>query len=130
MQNPVSTLLSRSIAEQLQRNQNALEAIEARSRDIGVLDHLTGALRARGWRADAYVDTTPSGNAAACNLALLLSCNESELAGALEYLAADGVGISRDVRGDMGCSRQYRLRLATFVLRLHAYVHAPERAAA
>ena len=124
------TLLSRSIEQQLQRNAAALAAIESRSHDIAQLDRLVAALRARGWRAEAYVDTTPSGNAAICNLALLLSCSEGELADALEYLVCDGVGVSRDVRGDMGCSRRYRLRLATFILYLNAYVHAPVREAA
>ena len=130
MSAPAATLLSRSLAQQLQRNAAALAAIESRGNDLAQLERLVAALRARGWRAEAYVNTTPSGELALCELALLLSCSENELADTLEFLTADGVGITSDVRADMGCSRRYRLRLSHFALNLNAYVHTPARVAA
>jgi hypothetical protein len=129
MQTP-NTLFAKSMAQQTQRNAAALAAIESREGDISQLAHLVAALRAHGWKAEAYVNTTPSGELAVVELALLLSCSETELCDVLEHLARDGVGVSRDVVGDHGCSRRYKLRLDTFTLRLHAYVHTPARVAA
>lgn len=130
MAHPVSTLLARSLAQQLQRNAAAVAAIESRSGDLVQLERLVAALRARGWKAEPYVNTTPSGELAVCELALLLSCSEPELCDVLEYLTADGVGVARDLRGDIGCSRRYKLRLNTFALYLNAYVHTPAKVAA
>lgn len=125
-----SKLYLRSLAEQQTRNAAALAAIESRGRDIDELDALVAALRARGWKAEALVETFPYGSAATAQLAVLLSCSEHELVEAIEYLAADGVHVARNVSGDLGCSRQYQLKLDRFSVRLHAYVHAPAKAAA
>lgn len=129
MDKPVSLYL-RTLTEQQRRNAAALAAIESRAGDIADLEKLTVALRARGWKAKALVDTHKSGAGAACELALLLSCTEGELFDALEYLAADGVGATRDVMGDLGCGRTYRLALNRFRLRMQAYVHSAGRVAA
>jgi hypothetical protein len=129
MEKPVSLYL-RTLAQQQRRNAAALAAIESRAGDIADLEKLTAALRARGWKAEALVDTHKSGDAAACELVLLLSCNERELFDVIEHLAGDGVSATRDVLGDLGCSRTYRLGLARFRLRMQAYVHSPARVAA
>ena len=124
MNSAVSTLLAQAINQQHQLNAAALAAIEARAPDIASLDQLSRLLRARGWKSEPLVETHPYGSAAACSLVLLLSCSEPELADVLEFLAADGVTVSRRVTGDMGCSRQYQLRLDRCTVRMNAYVHA------
>jgi hypothetical protein len=130
MQTTVNTLLAQALTQQQQRNAAALSAIESRAHDIATLDRLVRNLRARGWKAEAMVETEPAGGHAVCRLTLLLSCSENELADVLELLGADGVGIDRRVVQDLGCSRHYTLRLATCSLRLVAYVHTPARVAA
>jgi hypothetical protein len=130
MQTTVNTLLAQALTQQQQRNAAALSAIESRAHDIATLDRLVRNLRARGWKAEAMVETEPAGGHAVCRLTLLLSCSENELADVLEHLGTDGVGIDRRVVQDLGCSRHYTLRLANCSLRLVAYVHTPARAAA
>jgi hypothetical protein len=125
-----SKLYLRSLAEQQTRNAAALAAIESRAHDIDQLDALVATLRARGWKAEALVETRPYGSAAACDLLLLLSCSEPELCDVIEFLTADGIGVARRVTGDIGCSRQYQLRLDCCTVRLNAYVHTPARVAA
>lgn len=130
MQTTVSTLLAQAINQQQKLNAAALAAIESRTADIAQLDRLTKVLRARGWKAEALVETRPYGSAAACDLLLLLSCSEPELCDVIEFLTADGIGVARRVTGDIGCSRQYQLRLDCCTVRLNAYVHTPARVAA
>jgi hypothetical protein len=130
MHTTVDTLLLQAITQQQQRNAAALNAIESRAHDIATLDRLVRNLRARGWKVEPLVETEPAGGHAVCRLTLLLSCSESELADVLEHLGTDGVGIDRRVVQDLGCSRHYTLRLATYSLRLVAYVHTPARVAA
>lgn len=125
-----SKLYLRSLAEQQTRNAAALAAIESRAQDIDRLDALVAALRARGWKAEGLIETLPYGSAATAQLALLLSCSGHELVEAIEYLTADGVHVARNVAGDMGCSREYQLKLDRFSVRLHAYVHTPAKVAA
>jgi hypothetical protein len=130
MQTTVNALLAQAITQQQQRNAAALAAIESRAPDIAILDRLVRNLRARDWKAEALVETEPVGSHAVCRLLLLLSCSENELGNVLEHLGADGIGVDRWVTGDIGCSRQYQLRLDRCTVRLHAYVHTPARVAA
>lgn len=130
MQFAVSTLLEQAINQEQQRHAKALAAIESRAPDVNTLERLVRALQARGWKAEALVEPRSYGNNAAVELVLMLSCSEGELFEALEYLGGDGVGIARKVTGDIGCSREYALKLSTFGVRLNAYVHSPARVAA
>ena len=125
-----SKLYLRSLAEQQTRNAAAMAAIESRAHDVDQLDALVASLRARGWKAEGLVETLPYGSAAAAQLVLLLSCSGSELVDAIEYLTADGVHVARKINGDLGCSREYVLKLDRCSIRLHAYVHTPAREAA
>jgi len=123
-------LFEQAIFEENKRHDAALAAIQSRAPDISVLERLVRALQARGWRAEALVEPRRYGLNAAIDLVLLLSCSEGELLDVMEYLTADGIHVARKVTGDIGCSREYALRLATFTVRMNAYVHTPARVAA
>lgn len=121
-------LLEQAIFEENKRHDAALAAIQSRAPDISVLERLVRALQARGWRAEALVEPRRYGLNAAIELVLLLSCSEGELLDVMEYLTAEGIHVARG--GERRYSREYALRLATFTVRMNAYVHTPARVAA
>jgi hypothetical protein len=130
MQTTVTTLLAQALHQEQQRHQAALAAIESRKQDIASLDRLVLALRARGWKVEALVEPRAYGSHVALELVALVSCSEPELCDILEFLERDGVHATRRVTGDIGCSREYLLKLDRFAVRMNAYVHTPARVAA
>jgi hypothetical protein len=117
------SLLDLSLIEQSTRNEAALAAIRTRAADIGELQRLVETLAARGSRVRPSVTTHPLGAQAECRLHLWLSCTLQELGGALEWLTATGITVTRIAERDTGRMRTYQLALRGQVILLNATLH-------
>lgn len=124
-----TTLLSRTLEFEAQRHAATVAAIESRTDDLRVVDRLLAALWARGWKADAYVETKGAAYAAEARIRIAASVTRDELSDLLGWLTCDGVSCVRVSNGDMGPSRHYLLRLDRFSVTLDAYVHPTKVAA-
>lgn len=107
----MTTLYERTLDANSVDGPNTIAAIVSRRRDIDELERIAAVFSGRGIKADSRVTVHGLGVGRYCRMRLYVTCTQSQLADALEWLAIEGVSVER-LHEYLG-KRRYRLALRT-----------------